>query len=281
VIAYHNLGMSLFHQGRSRHGEAAAAFDAAIGLKKDFALAYCGRAAVYYEQFRPRDAEAACKVALGYQPKLPQALHFLGRALHDQGRFADGLASLRRAQELGYPRRDTLIAEYARHCDLDGRLSAVLADKQKPKDAFEMLEFAEVCRYKRLHVAASRLSADAFVADPKLAEDLDKYYRYGAACSAVLAAAGQAEDAQRLTDEVKCMLRGQALGWLRADLVRYGAELAQEDLRARLDYWQAEADFASVRGEVALRNLPEEESRNWRQLWDEVKALSKPSAAPK
>src|SRR5262249_51231797 len=102
--------------------------------------------------------------------------------------------------------------------------------------------------------------------------------RYNAACSAVLAAAGQADDARQLPDKVVVLLRRQALGWLRADLALY-AKLAERDaatkqaVRQQRQHWQQGSDLASLRERDALDRLPEGERTEWRRLWDEVAAL--------
>ena len=89
----------------------------------------------------------------------------------------------------------------------------------------------EVCRLKRRHVAAARLYADAFTADPKLADDLKAGHRYNAACSAALAAAGQGTDADKLDDQEHRRLRQQALAWLRADLEQWAKRLGSRQAR--------------------------------------------------
>ena len=40
-----------------------------------------------------------------------------------------------------------------------------------------------------------------------------------------------------------------------------------------LRHWQADPDFAGVRGPDALRKLPEAERAQWQRLWDDVQAL--------
>src|SRR5262249_2383163 len=142
------------------------------------------------------------------------------------------------------------------------------------------LELGWICQRpnKRLHVAATRFAADAFAADPNLANDFRKQHRYHAACSAALAAAGQGADARLLSDEDVPALRRQALTWLRADLAVY-ARVAKTDpkqkeaVRKRLAHWQQDAHLASVRDPAALDLLPEEERAAWRRLWDDVESL--------
>ena len=83
-----------------------------------------------------------------------------------------------------------------------------------------------------------------------------------------------------LPDKVAQMLRGQALGWLRADLARYAGDPAgKEMVLARLGHWLREGDFASVRDDKALLSLPDNELLRWRKLWQDVAALLKQAEA--
>ncbi len=77
------------------------------------------------------------------------------------------------------------------------------------------------------------------------------------------------------------MLRWQALRWLRADLALY-AKLAEREepaakqtVRQSLAHWQEDTDFASVRDQAALDQLPDDERKEWRHLWDDIAALLK------
>jgi hypothetical protein len=208
--------------------------------------------------------------------------------LREQGRFAEALEAVRCGHELGsklpgwpIPSADW-VREGERLVELDRRLAALLRGAAEPVSAAERIEFAHLCgHYKRLHVTASCLYADAFAADPQLADDLAGASRYDAACSAALAAAGQAEDAKNLPDKVIVMLRRHALRWLRADLAlrvkmaEGGDAAAKQSAREKMLHWQQDADLASVRDKAALDKLPDDEREAWRALWAEVAGLLK------
>jgi len=166
--------------------------------------------------------------------------------------------------------------------ELDRKLPAVLRGDAEPASAAERIEMAYFCwQHKRMYVTATRLSAEAFAADAKLASDPSREHRAVAAAYAALAAAGQGEDARHLPDKVIVMLRRQALGWLRADLAQYTkmaerSEAAEiETVRQRLGRWQRDAGFASVRDQAALDQLPADERQQWRQLWADVAVVRK------
>src|SRR5262249_34157052 len=176
-----------------------------------------------------------------------------------------------------------LVAQQLQECErllaLDKKLPAILKSDIQPADNQERLLLADLCRRYRKRYAAARFFSDAFAAEPKLADDLDKQFRYNAACSAALAAAGKGKDAGQLPDKVVLTLRRQALRWLRADLAAY-ARLAERDdpklrqaVRQRLTHWLKDPDLASVRDREALDTLPDHERQQWGKLWADVDAL--------
>jgi serine/threonine-protein kinase len=274
ALAHANLGNTLYHMGRERRREAEAAFREAIRLDEHSALAYAGLGATLLADGRPGEAESACRTALRHDENLPAAHRILGRALHDQGQMAAAVTALQLALARKAGDRFNLIPEYERDAALERRLPALFAGTDEPANAAERLDFAKVCQWKGLYVAAARLSAQAFAAEPKLAEDLDREFRYDAACCAVQAAAGLAGDDPALPDRARRPLRRQALAWLRADLARYvGDSTLSARVPGRLRHWLAERDFASVHDDRALLALPDDELLEWRRLWQDVAAL--------
>jgi serine/threonine-protein kinase len=230
-------------------------------------------------------AIAANRRALAIDPDYAEAHCNLGIALREQGQFAEALEELRRGHALGIQRRGWPYpsADWVRQCErliaLDHKLLTFLRVEAEPADAAERIALAQLCQYKRRHAAAVGFYADAFAADPPLAADLGQQHRYKAACNAALAATGHGDDARQLPDRVVVMLRRRALGWLGADLALYAqaAEGANTGIKRavqqRLTQWQHDADLASVCDGAALDQLPEDERRQWRQLWDDVAAL--------
>src|SRR5262249_34347349 len=79
-------------------------------------------------------------------------------------------------------------------------LASFLDGKYRPQDKIERLAFVGACRFKNLNLAVAKLYADAFAADPKLANDYRMNHRINAACAAVLAGSSSAKDTSALTE---------------------------------------------------------------------------------
>jgi hypothetical protein len=217
----------------------------------------------------------------------------LGLTLLDRGEFAAGLAALRRGHELGsknsrwpYPSAEW-VRSAERQVELDGKLPAVLCGETKTADAAEQLEFARLCKYKKLYLASARFFAQAFAAKPELADNLQSSHRYDAACYAALATCGRGQDAATLSEEERGRWREQARVWLRADLALRSKQLetntpkVRAEVRQQLQHWQHDPDLAGLRDAEALAQLPEAERQAWQKLWADVDAVLKRAQEPK
>jgi tetratricopeptide (TPR) repeat protein len=275
--AHYNLGIALGGQGRLE--EAEAEFRAALRLKADYPQAHNNLGTALGDKGQLDEAIAEYRAALRLKPDYPHAHCNLGQALKRQGRFEEALACLRRGHELGHKQPGWRLPSAQWVCDaerlvaLDKKLPAILRRQARPADAAEQLALADLCTIKKRYAAAARFYADAFAADPKLADGPPLDPRYWAACSAVLLAGrGPGEEAAKL--------RRQALAWLRADLSRKarapqgGTPQERGRLQEALRYWQAAPDLAGVRDAGALAALPAEERAAWQQLWAEVAAVA-------
>jgi hypothetical protein len=177
-------------------------------------------------------------------------------------------------------------------------LPRLLAGQEQTADGAERLALAWLSQQKQLYATAASGYAKAFAAEPRLAED---GHRYDAACAAVRAGCGEGQDATGLGVQERVRLRCQARDWLRADLRAWRRLLEKEqdkvpirflcnsssdkyhvgliiggdrrkDHRASawLQVWLRDPDLTGVRGEQALARLPEDERRDWQQLWADV-----------
>jgi hypothetical protein len=157
---------------------------------------------------------------------------------------------------------------------------------EKPANAAEQIEFAELCRLKKRYAAAALFYAAAFAAEPKLAQDVPKGVRYAAACAAALAGYAVGKDAEKPGGKERARLRRQALDWLREDLAWWAGKIengtAQAGISARqwLQHSQSDPDLAGVRARDGLARLPNEERKQWERLWSEVDALLRRVSGP-
>jgi Flp pilus assembly protein TadD/serine/threonine protein kinase len=285
---HHNLGSALAIKGRL--DEAIAEFHQAILLKKDFPDAHKNLGNALKDKGRLEEAIAEYREALRLKNDYAEVYCNLGHVLQQQGRFADALAALKRGHELGSknPRWPYPSAQWVRTAEqlvaLEAKLPQLLKGEAQPANAAEQLTLAHMCQeHKKRYAAATRFYADAFAAEPKLADDLKGGHRYNAACAAALAGCGQGQDAAQLDEQARTLLRRQALAWLRADLARYvpaaekGSAQVRAGVRQQLAHWQQDSNFAGVRG-AALARLPEAERPPWQKLWAEVEELRQRAA---
>jgi len=204
-----------------------------------------------------------------------------------KGRFAEAKTSTQQALKLlpdNHPLR-TFALRQLQQCNellaLEAKLPDVLAGRTPPADNRERLGLIEVCRFQQRYADAAKLYGDAFTADAKLADDLQKQHRYNAACFAALAAAGQGTDSDKLDDKEHPRLRKQALKWLRADLDSWTKRVADakpSDLQGMiktLKHWQEDTDLIGIRHAKALEKLSAEERDACQKLWADVAEVLK------
>jgi serine/threonine-protein kinase len=180
------------------------------------------------------------------------------------------------------------------------KLQAFRQGNWQPQDNDERLALLGICESEALYGTASRLCADAFAADPDLAERLtaqclrraaqesDKSNRTGALISeiryraarcAALAGCGLGKDSAKLSAAEQTHWRRKALEWLRTDLVLLSKKLdsglrADADIvKEMLTLWQDEPDLAWLPEPAGLEGLAEDERKDCLALWAEVGAV--------
>jgi tetratricopeptide (TPR) repeat protein len=139
------------------------------------------------------EAVAEFRKAIELDPKVAQPHNNLGLALRSQSKLEEAIAEFRKAIE-----PDPKLAQAhnnLRQCEemlaFQMRLSAVFRGEARPANTDEQLRMAELGHRMKHYGAVARLYADAFDAQPKLAENLEADHRYKAAVCASLAAAGR------------------------------------------------------------------------------------------
>jgi serine/threonine-protein kinase len=180
------------------------------------------------------------------------------------------------------------------------KLPAFRLGDWQPQDNDERLALLGICESEALYGSASRLCAEAFAADPDLAERLTAQclrraaqesnksnmtkaliseIRYRAARCAALAGCGLGKDSAMPSAAEQAHWRRQALEWLRTDLVvlaetlNSGPPADAEIAKELLTMWQAEPDLAGLREPAGLEKLAEDERKGCLALWAEVGAI--------
>jgi tetratricopeptide (TPR) repeat protein len=288
--AHYNLGNVLARKGQV--DEAIACWRKAIAVDPKFAQAHFSLGLALFGKGQVDEAIVCFKKAIELDPKAPMAHGALGQALLGQGRYAEARNASARALAL-LPEKHPLRAPAAgqvqaceRMLKLEERLPRLLRGEDKVSSAQESLDLARMCHRKRIYAAAARFSAEAFAADPKQASNPQTQRRYLAACSAVLAAVGQGEDAAKLDGAAKAKLRNQALDWLTADLavctrlLESGPREARPFIARTLSHWKQNPHLAGIRDRAALDKLSDEEQKAFTLLWAHVTALLKKAETP-
>ena len=203
-----------------------------------------------------------------------------------QGQFAEALAEFERGHELGSQTPELALSappqwvrETERLVELDRKLPAILAGEAKPSMPSNRSPSPSSAMRRNSTERRRGFWAEAFQAQPKLAEDMKVQNRYNAACAAALAGSGQGKDDPPLDDATKARWRKQAIDWLKADLAAWSKILASGPPQVRqaitqtLQHWKADTDLAGLRDAAALAKLPDDEQKACRALWAEVDAL--------
>jgi tetratricopeptide (TPR) repeat protein len=281
AVGHGNLGLALHDKGQV--DEAIACMRKVIRLTPNSAQAHYNLGLALRLKGEVDEAIREYHEAIRLKPDFNTAHTSLGHALVQKGRFHEAVEAFRRGHQLGsgQPGGRSRSPEWLRQAEtmarLDDRLSAVLAGKDRPKDAAERLGFAQLCQlHRHRYAAAARFYQEAFTAQPALAAHLQAGHRYNAACAAALAGCGKGDQGHRLPEQERLRWRQQALTWLQADLdgwrvvLEKGPDRARPVIIAQLQHWQSDPDFAGLRGAEPLARLPETERPAWQKLWADV-----------
>jgi serine/threonine-protein kinase len=288
--AHYNLGLAM--QVTGKVDEAIECWKKVTAIDPKYTAAHFNLAIAFSGKGKVDEAIPCYQKAIALDPKIAIAHYNLGLALSEKGKLDEAIACWKtvialRPKEPGVlAAARTALARAERLAAVGDKLPALLKGDYRPGTNDERLRLAELCRLKKLYRASVNQYADAFAADPKLADDLKAAHRYKAACEAALAAAGKGEDAANLDDKERARLRKQALDWLRAELTArqkqleswWPSEAAQA--HAILAHCQKNPDFAGIRDKADLEKLPEAERKTFAQLWADVAALLKKVETP-
>ncbi len=269
-LAWTNLGVMLFKQGRLEESEAAhrkaltlqpdnrrawmqlsaplrglgkldeaeRAARTAITLSPQHAPAWSMLANTLLLQGRLSETEAACHTAMALQPNYPFPYFHLAKVRRRQGQNAEAEAL---EHEVACLRQgiveDSPIRPGQQIVRLEDKVADWLQGKAKPADALELTVLTYLAAHRRDSFdAAAQLCARSFADQPDFAEATVDFPtdrpRYLAACCAAQASLGRG-DASALKAELRGLRRQQALAWLRQELAYWDKQLAENRPAAR------------------------------------------------
>ncbi len=278
--AHNDLGLTL--AGKGQLDEAISHFEQALKVSPQLAATHFNLGLALKKSGRLDQAIRSFQQAVRLAPRFAQAHGALGEALLTVGRFGEAQAATRRCLDLlppGHPLRAGT-TQQQQLCDyllaLESRLPAVLQGKDRPANATERLQFANICTFRKRYAATAQLRLEAFTATPQLADDLDAGHRYNAACTAALAGCGRGADASKLGQAERERWRKQARQWLAADLaawtrkVESGPAATRALARRQLLHWRSDPDLVGLREPGALEAMSSDERKECVALWKVV-----------
>jgi serine/threonine-protein kinase len=220
---------------------------------------------------------------LGPAPRL-----VLSMALHGSGQMAEARRTLA-AAVLAHDWRANQVNEpsgwmyHVLRREAEGLilpdLPAFLNGAHWPQDNDERLALLGVCQFEGRWSTAARLYAEAFEADPKLAEGPYARDHFAAACCAALAGSVRGDDGTTAGDSEPARWRRQARDWLRADLDSL-KKLLGSDVPASCEYlmssvvrWALDPALAGLHDLAELEKLAPAERQEWQNFWSDHDAL--------
>jgi serine/threonine-protein kinase len=182
-------------------------------------------------------------------------------------------------------------------------LTAFFRGEYRPEDNDERLALVGASQFQGNYAVAARLYADAFEADPELADNLttecryrtlreelpeddrmdplETECRYLAARCAALAGAGMGKDGANLSPAERARWRQQARRWLHADLDQWartltlGSERDRKLAKKMLTRWRIEPDLAGLFELNASDEFSADERKDGLALWNDVDLVLK------
>jgi len=264
-----------------RLDEAIAASREAVRIMPDFGPAWQVQGWCLFHDRDWDNAISAYGEAIRRGPDNAAAHNELAIALRGRGRLDEALIEFQRALDLGPGAPDVHreLAATRRQQVLAPRLPAVLRGADRPARAADWLDFAYVCDNRKLHAAAARMFAEAFKADPALANDREGLNRYRAACAAALAARGKGEDVPAPDQGARLSLLSLALGWLEEERAAWESRLpgGSASDRARivrtLVQWKYDPDLAGLRAAALVKTLPASHQNACVVFWAKIDGM--------
>jgi serine/threonine-protein kinase len=268
-----NLAKVLAQRGNLK--EAAKEYRAAIRLSLGFAEGIrlrLGEALI--ELGEPKAVEAQLKT----RHERYEYWHALGIVRIRRGDGHGASEALRRADALAEAKtpEEGETADALKQAAQLERLLAVLRGEAQPVNSGDGIFLAQICENYQWLAGAARLYGEVLAKDATLAHTHGQGHFVHAARYAARAGTEPTDDKPPLDDASKARLRGQALGWLRAEIDNWTRHITPEKPETRhhvaeiFRNWKQDPGFAGVRDMKALEGLPVGERQEWRAFWDKI-----------
>jgi serine/threonine protein kinase/tetratricopeptide (TPR) repeat protein len=282
TMAWYNLGHRSLDVGDKEGAETA--FLRVLSISPGDAQAHDSLGYVYLSTQRFEKAAEQARIAVQADPKQAGYVGNLGAAEHGAGRYAESLAHFRKAVDLSDDpvRRshwEVAVRDAERLVRGATALERVAAGDALPPDAPTLFAMMDVAYRRRLYARSAQCGVAAAAVDPSFATGYAFGKRYDAACAAALAGGGAGDDAATLDAAGRARWRAQTLAWLREDLaglaprVRPGEPESWVEVRACLEHWKHDPDFARMRDGEPLPESSAEERAAWKAFWADVDAV--------
>jgi serine/threonine protein kinase/Flp pilus assembly protein TadD len=270
--ASHHSYLGLILEDRNKLDEAEAAHRKAIEIEP-LAYAHFKLGVLLGRKGKLPEAYVEIGKAIDIDPNFASAYVDLGRALRDERSLSDAITAYNKAIEVkpdsSYAYNHLGMALKAKG-DLEGAIAkfrkAILLDSRN--------------RWAHRELGYALLEQGRFadgVLEIEWAGELGDAKYFGA-CLALRAATGKNKNAPTLSTEAQAGLRKKALNWLRADLSALESEVKKDRTRAvaqQMYLWLHVSGISDVCGTETLAKMPEDERRQWQELWDDVDKLRK------
>jgi tetratricopeptide (TPR) repeat protein len=283
-----SLGSALAQQKQDK--EALAVYRQAVRARfmakstRAEALVFLGILLYRLKQYD--EALVALNGALDLDPTQGRAHSQIGAIHLARHQFDKALAGVKRALKVlspdhpEYSRLLPLEKIYIQFLALERKRVNVLAGKEKPTTAKDLVEMASFCQVVRQRLGeALPFYEAAFAAEPRLVGPNSSYTRLDAAWCAAVVATGQEPGTEKHDEKERARVRKLALEWLTGEkeagrvFVEKGPDNFRRSVGRMLAMWQDDERLAPLRQASSLANLPDAERDAWQRFWADVATL--------
>ncbi len=280
AYSHYRLGNEL--KNLCKFDEALAQFRAAAANKPGFDSALIEIGKILEMRGKHREAIVEYRRALqADRQDVDESRYALGLGLITTGEYVEALRVLKKVHELNYGlsnwrhSSDYAIETCTARAELEKRLPAILAGKDRPENAFESLDAARICVNQRRYVSACRLFDDAFSSIHDLADDPASDALHAAARANLLASLGAGIEPVDVAARIGTRARAIVLLDHELSVCENEKTLNHYGVKATLYRLLNDDVFSGFRNDSALAGFPKAERAAWSAIWRWVSDLDR------